>query len=60
MVGESPRWLAQKGRQREAADALQRAAIRNRVAITPELIAALDNLRNEGTICIPVHLFVYN
>ncbi|XP_050718577.1 solute carrier family 22 member 20-like isoform X2 [Eriocheir sinensis] len=49
MVEESPRWLMQKGRQEEAAAALERAAYRNRVFMSSELITAIENLRTKRT-----------
>lgn len=48
MVEESPRWLAKEGRHKEAADAFERAARRNRVSITPELVAVLEKLKAES------------
>lgn len=47
LVEESPRWLSQMGRQQEAADALQRAARRNRVAVTSEFVGILQELKTE-------------
>lgn len=46
-VEESPRWLSQMGRRQEAADALKRAARRNGIAITPELVETLEKLTAE-------------
>lgn len=47
-VEESPRWLAQQGRHKEVADTLERAARRNRVSITPELVAVLQKMKTEN------------
>ncbi|XP_045131903.1 solute carrier family 22 member 20-like isoform X2 [Portunus trituberculatus] len=48
LVEESPRWLSQMGRQQETADALKRAACRNGVAVTPELVRILEKLKTEN------------
>ena len=44
---ESPRWLSQMGRKQETAEALKRAANRNSVAVTPQLLEIFQKIKVE-------------